>query len=90
MSPRLWPAICLMSLSGCSTEPEPGCLLPTRLTQPAPPLAAPDALVAPLSAASAFEAWMDDIRLYNDLRDRHAALAAEAERCLKTPTPPEG
>jgi hypothetical protein len=33
---------------------------------------------------------MNDIRLYNDLRDRHAALAAEAERCLKTPTPPEG
>jgi hypothetical protein len=33
---------------------------------------------------------MNDIRLYNDLRDRHAALAAEAERCLKTMTPPKG
>lgn len=84
-----WAAICLTSLSACSTAPDLACPLAPALTAPAPPLAAPDALRAPLSLEDAYTLWLDDIRRYNDLRERHAALADEARRCLKRETPPE-
>lgn len=81
MSPKWWIAICLMSLSGCSTAPERACPLPEALTAPAPPLAAPDALKAPLSLEDAYTLWLDDIRRYNALRARHNAVAEMAALC---------
>lgn len=70
-------------ISACSTVPERACQLPEALTRPAPPLAAPDALMAPLPLTDVYTLWLDDVRRYNALRARHNALAEQVSRCAR-------
>jgi hypothetical protein len=80
--------ICLTTLSACSTVPDPACpAIPDALTAPEPPLAKPGDLKAPLSQRDAFIAWMEDIRRFSVLRERHAMLADAALSCGRPRTP---
>lgn len=57
--------------------------MPETLTRPAPPLATPDALKAPLPLEDVYSLWLDDVRRYNALRARHNALAEQVVACAR-------